>query len=116
MKYILGKRTAPPVDLEAKERSRWCTIEAEPARYIWGIGNQQPDLEIKVRNFVEVSLQHSAITQYPDLLTVVGYFIMDEFFQIRPLRSWPPMEIQLKRASRADSLPYRMLKKRSTGA
>src|SRR5207245_9583945 len=49
------------------------------------IGNQQLNFEIKVGNFTEVSLQHLAITQYPDLLTVVVHFIMNELFQLRPV-------------------------------
>src|SRR5438132_11655437 len=49
------------------------------------IGNQQLNVEIKVGNFTEVSLQHLAITQYPDPLTVVVHFIMNELFQLRPV-------------------------------
>jgi len=48
------------------------------------IGNQQLNVEIKVGNFTEVSLQHLAITQYPDPLAVVVDFIMNELFQLRP--------------------------------
>src|SRR5256885_16933637 len=49
------------------------------------IGNQQLNVEIKVGNFTEVSLQHLAISQYPDPLTVVVDFIMNELFQLRPV-------------------------------
>src|SRR5947208_295067 len=49
------------------------------------IGNQQLDVEIKVGNFIKVSLQHLAITQYPDPLAVVVHFIMNELFQLRPV-------------------------------
>src|SRR5439155_15073601 len=49
------------------------------------IGNQQLNVEIEVGNFIKVSLQHLAITQYPDPLAVVVHFIMNELFQLRPV-------------------------------
>src|SRR5882724_5577856 len=49
------------------------------------IGNQQLNVEIKVGNFTKVSLQHLAITQYPDPLTVVVHYVMNELFQLRPV-------------------------------
>jgi len=60
--HILGKENSLTVYVEAKERCLWRTVETQPARYIRRIGNQQLDVEIKVRNFIKVSLQHFAIT------------------------------------------------------
>src|SRR6266436_6643946 len=59
--YILGKGNSLAVDMEAEERCLWRTVEAQPARYIRRIGNQYLDVEIKVRNFIKVSLQHFEI-------------------------------------------------------
>src|SRR5258706_12033983 len=59
---ILGKGNFLTVYMEAKELSLWRTVEAYPARYIRRIGNQHLNVEIKVRNFIKVSLQHFEIT------------------------------------------------------
>src|SRR5882724_4986313 len=61
--HILGEGNSLAVDMEAEERCLWRTIEAQPARYIRRIGNQYLDVEIKVRNFIKVSLQHFEITR-----------------------------------------------------
>ena len=42
--------------MEAKELSLRGTVEAKPGRYIRRIGNQHLDAEMKVRNFIKVSL------------------------------------------------------------
>src|SRR5205814_3035245 len=49
------------------------------------IENQQLNVEMKVGDCIKVSLQHLAITQYPDSPTVVVHFIMNELFQLRPV-------------------------------
>src|SRR6266567_5176346 len=82
---ILGKGNSLPVDMESKELSLGRTVESQPARYIRRIANQQLNVERKVRNFRKVSLQHLAITSYPDPLTVVVHVIMNELFQLRPV-------------------------------
>src|SRR6267142_1345220 len=60
--HILGEGNSLAVDMEAEERCLWRTVEAQPARDIRRIGNQYLDVEIKVRNFIKVSLQHFEIT------------------------------------------------------
>ena len=45
-----------------KELSLRRTVEFQPTRYIRRIGNQQLNVEMKVRNFIKVFLQHLAIT------------------------------------------------------
>src|SRR3954469_11628935 len=62
IEYILGKGNSLPIYIESKELSPRRTAEFQPARHIRRIGNQQLDVEIKVGNFMEVSLQHLAIT------------------------------------------------------
>src|SRR5207248_6219523 len=71
--------------MEAKECSLRGTVEAKPGRYIRRIGNQHLNAEIKVRNFIEVSLQHFEITGQPDPPTVVDHFIINELSQLRPV-------------------------------
>src|SRR5579884_1166147 len=82
---ILGKGDSLPVDMEPKKRSFWRTVEPQPARYVRRVGNQQQNVERKVRNCIKISLQHLAIPFYPDPLAVVGHVIMNEPFQLRPV-------------------------------
>src|SRR5208337_4547680 len=85
IEYILGEGNSFPVYMEAKELSLRRTVEAQPARYIRRIGNQQLNIEMKVPNLIKVSLQHRAITRYPDPLSVVAHFVMNELLQFRPV-------------------------------
>ncbi len=75
---ILGEANSPAVHLEPKERSLGRTIEAQPARDIRRVGHQQLDLEMKVRNFRKVFLEHLAITGQANPPTVVMHLVMNE--------------------------------------
>ena len=77
---ILGEANSPPVDLEAQERSLRHAIEAQPARNIRWVGNQQLDLEMKVRNLRKVLLKHLAIARQSDPPAVVVDLITNELF------------------------------------
>src|SRR5262249_31208730 len=68
-----------------KEFSLRRTVEVQPTRDIGRIGNEELNVETKVRNFAKVSFQHLAITRYPDAPPVVDHFIMNEPMQIRPV-------------------------------
>src|SRR5450432_1732180 len=59
---ILGEGNSLADYVEAEERSLWRAVEAQPARYIRWIRNQHPDVEVKIRNFIKVFLQHLEIT------------------------------------------------------
>jgi hypothetical protein len=54
IKYILGKGNSLSPHIESKELSLWRTVELQPARYIRRIGNQQPNVEMKIRNFIKI--------------------------------------------------------------
>ena len=60
--HILGKGNSLTVYMQAKEIPRRRAVELYPARDVRWIGNQDLNVEIKVRNFIEVSLQHPEIT------------------------------------------------------
>src|ERR1700730_8976140 len=62
IEYIFSKGNSFPVYKESKELALWRTIEFEPASYIRRIGDQQLNVEIKVRNFTKIFFQHFAIT------------------------------------------------------
>src|SRR4051794_29530526 len=62
IEYILSKGNSLSVYMESKEIFPRRTVEFQPARYIRWIENHQLNVEIKVQNLMEVSLQHLAIT------------------------------------------------------
>src|SRR3954464_6443152 len=62
IEHVLGERHSLPAYIEAEERSPGRAVEAQPARDVRRIANQQLDVEIKVRNFIKVPLQHPEIT------------------------------------------------------
>jgi hypothetical protein len=55
IEYILGKGNSLPVYMEAKELSLRGAVEAQPARYVRRVGNQQLDVKIKIRNLIKIS-------------------------------------------------------------
>ena len=63
VEHVLGKGDSLPIYCEAKELSLWRTIEEQPARQIGGIGDEQLNVKLEVRDFGKVSLEHLAIAR-----------------------------------------------------
>src|SRR6185437_1419907 len=63
VEHVLGKRNPLPVHIEAEKFSLRRTVEGEPARDIGRIGDQKLNVEMEVRDFIKIPLQHLAISR-----------------------------------------------------
>src|SRR5215831_12248890 len=85
VEHILGKGNLPPINLKAEETSLWRAVKSEPARDARRLTDQELNVEMKVRDFTKISLQHFAITRQPNPFAVVVHFLMNESLQLSPI-------------------------------
>jgi hypothetical protein len=85
VEHVFCKRDFASVDLKPDETSSWRAIESEAACDARRLTDQELNVEIKVRDFTKIPLQHFAITRQPDRFAVVVYFVMNECSSSTPI-------------------------------
>jgi len=71
VEHVFCKGDFASVDLKPDETTSWRAIESEAARDATRLTDQELNVEIKVRDFTKIPLQHFAIARQPDRFAVV---------------------------------------------
>jgi hypothetical protein len=82
---ILGEDDPSAVHREIEKEALGPAVEAEPARDMGRIADQEFDVELEVRDLFEIALEHRAITGETERPAVVSRVVGDETMQIRPV-------------------------------
>jgi hypothetical protein len=83
--HVLGKEHFFAVYGKIEEFSSRRAIEANSARDVGRVGDQDLNIEEQVRNFFEILLQHLEIAGKPDLPIVTYHIVMNEMAQFWPI-------------------------------
>jgi hypothetical protein len=86
---VLGEGDPPAVDGQAKKQTLRTAVESEPTRDMRRLADHEFDVEAKVRDLLEIALEHRTVTGEAERPAVVARIIGDELFQIIPV---PPVE------------------------
>jgi hypothetical protein len=86
---VLGEPHSPAVDRQAEEQALRRAVEAQPARDMGRLGDQELDVEMKVRDFLKVALEHRTITGKAERPAVVADVVLDE-----SLQKWPILPVK----------------------
>ena len=71
IEHVLCKGYLAAINLKAKETSRGGAVKSQAARDVRRLADQAVNVEMKIRDFTKIPLQHFAITRQPDRFTVV---------------------------------------------
>jgi hypothetical protein len=82
---VLGEVDPPAVDREIEKEALRPAVEPEPARDVRRVADQEFDVELKVRDLLEIALEHSAVTGEAKRPPVVARVVGDESMQIGPV-------------------------------
>ena len=82
---VLGEIDSSAVYRQPKKEALWAAIESQPARDVRRIADHKLDVELEVRNLLEIALEHSAIAGKAEWPAIVARVIGDEAMQIRPI-------------------------------
>src|SRR6267142_383047 len=85
VKHVLRKGYLAPINLKAEETSLGRAVKSQAARDVRRLADQEVNVEMKVRDFTKIPLQHFAITRQPERFAVVVHFVMNELFQLSPI-------------------------------
>jgi hypothetical protein len=85
VEHVLRKGYLAPINLKAEETSLGRAVKSQAARDVRRLADQEVNVEMKVRDFTKIPLQHFAITRQPDRFAVVVHFVMNELFQLSPI-------------------------------
>jgi hypothetical protein len=82
---VLGEDDPPAVYRQAKKQALRPAVESQPARDMGRIADQKFDLELKVRDLLEIAPEHGAITGEAERPAVVARVVGDVTMQIVPV-------------------------------
>src|ERR1700722_6576247 len=82
---VLRENDPPAVHWETEKEALGPAVEAEPARDMGRIADQEFDVELEVRDLFEIALEHRAITGETERPAVVTRVVGNETMQIRPV-------------------------------
>ena len=82
---VLSEVDPPAVHRETEKETLWPAVEAEPARDVRRVADQEFDVELKVRDLFEIALEHSAVTGEPERPAVVTRVGGNEAMQVQPV-------------------------------
>src|SRR6266481_6835355 len=85
VEHVLRKGYLAPINLKAEETSLGRAVKSQAARDVRRLADQEVNVEMKVRDFTKIPLQHFAITRQPDRFAVVVHFVMNELFHLSPI-------------------------------
>jgi hypothetical protein len=83
---VLGEIDPPAVHRETEKQSLGLAVEAESARHMGRVADQKFDVEMEVRDLLEVALEHGAIAGEAEWPAIVTRVVSDEAIQVRPVR------------------------------
>jgi hypothetical protein len=82
---VLSEDDPPAVHRETEKEALRPAVEPESARDMRRVADQKFDGELKVRDRLEIALEHGAVTGEPERPAVVSRVVGDEAVQIRPI-------------------------------
>jgi len=82
---ILGEDDLFAVHRQAEEETLRPAVESKPARDVGRFADQKFDVELKIRNLLEIALQHRAVSGEAERPAVVARVVGDKLMQIRPI-------------------------------
>jgi hypothetical protein len=83
--HVFGEDDPSAVHRETEKQTLRPAVEAEPARDMGRLIDNEFDVEPEVGNLLEVALEHGAIAGEPERPPVVARVVGDEAMQIVPV-------------------------------
>jgi hypothetical protein len=83
--HVLREDHPPAVHRQTEKQTLGPAVELETACHIGRFADQEFDVELKVRNLLEIAPEHGAIAGKPERPAVVARLVQDELTQTGPI-------------------------------